>query len=88
MAYGHCYQVERSRFRTAFISLCCFPSRRTVQRVPGTCQGNAAFPNAWRNVFLGIPASLAISVAVISFAVDTMTVSYGEGSQASSGGFW
>ena len=39
-------QVERSRFTTAFMSLCCLLSRRTVQRFPGTCHGNAAFRKA------------------------------------------
>ena len=51
-------------------------ARRTVQREPGTCQGNAAFRNAWRNVFRVIPASLAIWVAVISFAGDAMRLFY------------
>lgn len=79
------YQVERSRFKTAFISLCWFPSRSTVHRVPEACQGNPAFRNARRKVFLGIRASSAISFAVISLAVDTMSVSYWRRWRASSG---
>lgn len=56
-------QVERSRFKTRFMSACCLLSRRTVQRVERTCQGKAAFRNARRNVIRGI-ASSAISFAV------------------------
>src|ERR1039458_687050 len=69
-------QVERSRFKTHFMSECCLLSRRTVQRVERTCQGMAAFRNARRNVIRGIPASSAISFAVTSFAADTISVSY------------
>jgi hypothetical protein len=69
-------QVERSRFKTRFMSACCLLSRRTVQRVERTCQGKAAFRNARRNVIRGIPASSAISFAVTSFAAATISLSY------------
>ena len=69
-------QVERSRFKTPFMSACCLLSRRTVQRVERTCQGKAAFRNARRNVIRGIPASSAISFAVTSFAAATISLSY------------
>ena len=52
-------------FKTRTISSCSGLLRRTNQRSFGTCHGSASSRRAFRNRFGSIPASLAISTALI-----------------------